>query len=234
MKKLLYPTLVVIMAMSCKNDTHQQPGTTATTTEQVTAAKQMPVILLATADATEYGEDGNQFEYPKTFAPPEGVNTTELAAYGAAHNVWLGPKGWTGDGSAATNGGKTVNLYPKAGDKLDGPHVVYYSESSCLGCMLGHAAAYFPNALKEYNETYNDDGTNPVEIHPALAIHSISPTLVTFTLPDSNGLRRSGAVYYIDDSTGAYYLEATFALPAQQSEVSDALTKGFIARMSQE
>jgi hypothetical protein len=225
MKTLLYPAFALLTVASCKNGTPEQAEQASTAPAPIAGKNELPVILLPTVDATE----DDPYNYPKTFPSPANA---DLAAYGAARNVWLGPREWTGEGSAATNGGKRLQLYPKGGDKPGGPHIVYYSESSCIGCMLGHAAAYFPQALIEYNETYNDDGTNPPPIHPRLRVEQIGPNMVAFMLPDSNGLSTHGIAYYRNDSVETYFAEATFTLPSQQATLSETLAKAFISRFT--
>jgi hypothetical protein len=162
-------------------------------------------------------------------AVPSGL-VGQIAAYGASSKVWIGPKGWTGSGVVGVDGNTVVKLYPNKNHSKSGPHITYYQVPACVGCMLEEAARYFPKARAEYNSEYNKDGKLPVRIPNGLKATRLSSTLVTYTLPDSNGLSTRGVAYYNPDNDNNPYTNAEFTLPSEQSHLSDFLVRTLIRR----
>ncbi|HVN26361.1 MAG TPA: prepilin-type N-terminal cleavage/methylation domain-containing protein [Candidatus Paceibacterota bacterium] len=176
------------------------------------------------------GTSGSNAGYPKKISigvPPEFAG--QIAAYGVAGKVWLGPAGWTGSGSEGQDGSLEVNLYPSGESATSGPHVSYENIPACSNCMLYAAGTYFPAARQEEAGTYPYATST---IPQGLVVSTVSPTLVTYELPNQNGLLTRGVAYYDphNDPLGFYYLEATYVLPQSQADLANALVQAFIGQ----
>ncbi len=91
-----------------------------------------------------------KYKYPAndTIYDPEGYRE-QLAAYGAAYEVYAGPKGWTGNGRYESGWGTTVVLYPPGGSDTTGPSITFRKiNSNCKACLWTTALRYFPEAVK--------------------------------------------------------------------------------------
>jgi hypothetical protein len=182
----------------------------------------LPITVLP----TEFGlPDESARTYSASLSlevPPQ----LEIAAYGAAGHVWLAPPSWTGQGSVGADGGMSVQLHPTASDGVSGSRITYRAVPGCRVCMLGSAAPYFPDALKQFNEEYNRGDKNPVAAPGDLAITRVTSHLVTSALPSRNGLLVRGAAFY--DSTGdGFYEEVTLTLPIADERLAEFLLKYF-------
>ncbi|MES2704159.1 MAG: DUF4850 domain-containing protein [Bacteroidota bacterium] len=216
--------LLACIFLSCSNnDTGKKQDIVfaPANTKKVT----LTVTVLPTADGSIPEEEKHDYNYPKGLSlyGLEGID--EVAAYGAAYRIYLGLKGWTGNGDIATNGGEKVVLFPPGGSDSTGPRIVYYAEPSCAGCMAQHAALYFTSDDL-------DDYKGDIEIPQGLVKKQVSPTVVTYALPAKNGLITAGVAHYVDNAHDNYYKEATFVLPAGKEYLADLLTKDFINRFT--
>jgi hypothetical protein len=191
----------------------------------------LEVNILLTSDGQE-GDSLYADQYPKSIKikTPE-VFVDQINAYGASYHVWIAPKNWTGTGMEGADGNKRVDLYPANGSIKNGPHIEYYQAPACRFCMLDVAASFFTNAMNEYNQEYNQDGKYPVTMPQGLKIVRLSQTLVTYSLPDKEGLMVRGVVYYNeDDEENGPLAEAEFILPYKDADLLDFLLKYFINR----
>jgi hypothetical protein len=155
-------------------------------------------------------------------APPQ----LPLAAYGAAGQVWLAPRSWTGDGSVGVDGNIFVQPYPIGKDGTTGPHITYAAIPACVGCMLSRAAAYVPDALRQWNEQFNSEGKNQVAVPDGLTVTKVTPRLVTYALPHENDWLVRGAAFY-DTDGDAFYEEIRLTLPAADERLAEFLLKYF-------
>jgi hypothetical protein len=166
------------------------------------------------------------YTYPKsTSLRNAGEFADQIAAFGGANHVWIGPKGWTGSAGVGADGGTGVDLHPVGGSSLSGPHIQFEATPACVSCMLGGAALYFPGAKQEYDKSF------PAPLPPpphGLRISRLSPTLVRYSLPDESGLMVRGIVYF----KGPYdFLEsARFVLPHADAKLLNFLMQTFIRR----
>ena len=203
-------------------------GTQAQTSPPAIA---VPVSVLPTSFAVP---DMPAPTYPTTITVAVPPNV-QVAAYGAAGRVWLGPQSWTGRGGVGVSGGSSVILYPTAqplvevpwvtDDRLAVPHVSYaVMAPSCQRCILNDAAVYFPEALTEWNKTYNSDGKSPVVVPNDLVAKAVTPRLVTYALPSENGLLVRGAAFYDPDGDG-FYAEMRAVLPPADQGLAEVLVK---------
>jgi hypothetical protein len=189
------------------------------------AAVTLPVTIVPTTFGLP---DEEAPTYPASISV-EASPRVQVAAYGGAGQVWLAPRSWTGHASEGVDGSTTVELYPVGEDGTSGPQISYTVIPACVGCMEGAAAPYFPEALKQWNEDYNKDGTNPARIPRNLKITRISPCLVTYALPNEHGLLvRGGAFYGPSDPTGdARYEGVSLMLPPADERLAEFLLRYF-------
>ena len=231
MKTLLIGT-IALFVISCNTPmpANQMKVPTADTAKAIVEIKmELTTIVLKTDDGILSDSEVNAFKYPASLTVDSpGRWSDKIAAYGAAYQLWLGLKGWTGTGASGADGNAAVNLFPPGKEDGSGPHIVYYQAPACVGCILNSAAPYFPEAMKEYNAEYNQDSTNPIEIPDGIQIRKISPNIVIYSLPAKNGLLTQGVSCYNGLEN---YSEAKFVLPAEQSELSDFLIKYYIAHL---
>ena len=239
-KRVLFSLLVVPLLFSCNNATTTTKAPTADTiTTKVTNNKMLAnniteliVTMLPTVDGSMDDSEVNNFVYPTEDTLDVDSMNGLIGAYGTAYKVWIGPKGWTGKGESGADGNTVATLYPPpfTGSSDSTPHVSYYEVPACWGCMLFAAAPYFPRAMKEYNENFNADNKDPIKIPDGIQIHQISATLITYTLPVSHHLLNCGVAYYLPagEEGDAYYKEAHFVLPENETKLADFLVKDFI------
>jgi len=194
----------------------------------------LPVTVLPTSEdpaAAKY-----EPKYPSSVDVSDAAGfANQIAAYGAAHNVWIAPQGWTGEGSVSTDGNLGVTLYPPGGSADSGQRVSYYEIPGCGGCMLDSAAPYFASAMQQYNLEDNTDGSEPIPVPQGLTVTPISSTLVTYTLPDEGNLYEgtlsvSGVVYYNPDNQNVPFAEAEFFLPTSDAPLANFLSQTFISQ----
>ena len=238
---ILLLLLALAVMNACNNTTTTTKVTTTdsvstkivTTTAIVRNTTELPVIPLITADS-RLDDDSvdHDFVYPTKDTIDADSMNSQAAAYGAAYEVWLGPKDWTGKGDEGADGNTVAVLYPPginySSDST--PHVYYNEIPSCWGCMLFAAAPYFAGAMQEYNENFNKDGKDPLKVPEGLQIHKISATLLTYTIPASHHLVNCGVAYYLPagEDRDAYYAEAHFVLPENDTKLANFLSKNFI------
>ena len=239
LKRILLSLLIVPLLFSCNNVTETTKATTDTTKTKVTTNKalannitELGVTVLPTVDGILDDSEVNNFVYPAKDTVYADSMNSQIAAYGTAYKVWIGPKSWTGKGESGADGNTVASLYPPtfAGISDSTPHISYYEVPACWGCMLFAAAPYFPGAMQEYNENFNKDNTDPIKVPDGIQIHKISTTLITYTLPVRHHLLNCGVAYYLPagEEGDAYYKEAHFVLPENETKLADFLVKDFI------
>jgi Domain of unknown function (DUF4850) len=229
----------VIVTVSCNSastgNSAQKIPTQAITPPQTPTMKMnepvdLKVIALPTADGGQEDSFVKDFKYPVSYTVNYADTFADkIAAFGAAYQVWVGPKGWTGRGDVGADGSLVVTLYTP-GDTLHAGPVISYSEiDACQGCIASAAAPYFPEALKWYNRDFNEDNTNPVKVPAGLKINKVSPTLVTYTVRAKKGLQTKGVVYFVSPvGNDAYFSSAEFTLPEGSTALADFLMNVYI------
>ncbi len=229
--KVLAVIFLALSATSCNSGTanNKMAAATDTTAVRKVTGTILKVILSSTLDP-KHDSIAKNFTYPATFTLKDTVLKDQLAAFGAAYKVWLGPKGWTARGAIGGEGDILVTLLPPNCHLLNGPYIVYSDISSCKSCILHSAAQYFPEALTKYNAEYNKDNAKPVELPGGLQVKRISTDIITYAKSWKKGVAIRGVVSYTE--SGHYY-EAEFALPQQQSGLVDLLMNTFIEQVRQ-
>jgi hypothetical protein len=197
----------------------------ARSAQNATRSITLPVTVLPTS----YGNDGPEPKYPKTIKVdmPQGL---QVAAYGAAGFVWLGPPSWTGNAAVGADGSESVLLIPKGGDGENGPRIRYGAEIGCAGCKTGDAAPYFQDALQAYNKEAKETGIAPMKIPKGLVVNRVSWQLSTFTLPDERDLQVRGAAFW-DHTIDGPYQDITVILPASNKPIADFFLNDFEKRI---
>ncbi len=239
LKRILLSLQIVPLLFSCNNVTETTKATTDTTKTKVTTNKalannitELGVTVLPTVDGILDDSEVTNIVYPAKDTVDADSMNSQIAAYGTAYKVWIGPKSWTGKGESGADGNTVASLYPPTFPAVSDstPHVSYCEIPACWGCMLSAAAPYFSGAMKEYNENFNTDGKDPLKVLEGIEIHKISSTLLTYTLPTSHHLLNCGVAYYLPagDAGDAYYTEAHFVLPENDTILADFLVKNFI------
>jgi len=225
--------LAALLSASCKSAKNDDK-TKATAKDIASAINHVKTPLLVkvlpTTDGIEDDSVVKAFKYPDSIWVDDAPGK-ELAAFGAAYDVWLGAQGWTGKGAMGADGNVAVELFPPGAEDLSGPHISYYYVPACVGCILSSAAEYFPGAMEEYNKEYNQDNKSPIKIPDSIKITHLSPSVIMYTLPSKNGLLTQGLAHY--EGTENYF-EATFVLPTQQSALSDFLMHYYIAEIKEQ
>ncbi len=230
LKSLLFTPMILLM-VSCGNNKVETRDIETPNATKNNNKTELPVVVLPTIDGILEDSEINAFKYPqKDTIETDSINNNLIGAYGSAYLVWIGPVGWTGKGLSAADGSVNITLHPLTDSSESGPQVSYIEIPACQGCILDAAAQYFPEALNDYNESYNEDNNNPIKIPDGLLRKYLSSTLITYTLPNKNNLLTYGVVYYMPSSSSedAYYTEARFILPENETKLAEFLEKNFI------
>lgn len=194
----------------------------------------LAVRVLPTLDGIS-GKGMYSNKYPKSVKVRDaGAFANQIEAFGGAYHVWVGPRGWTGSSAAGADGNTVVELYPVGGSDRSGPRIEFYVVPACVGCMLLEAAPYFPNARQEYKQEfgkprYGLPALPPLPpAPPGLRVRPLSPTLVTYSLPDAHGLMVRGVACF--DGPYEFLAEARFVLPHSDAKLLRFLMQTFIRR----
>lgn len=195
---------------------------------RVTAESRKPIAIPVTVVSTETALAENEkpdYSYPRAVSllVPSSL-AGQIGVYGAAGAVWTGPKSWTGHANVGVDGNTNITLYPIGGTGEAFPHITYAIVPACVGCILWAAARYFPEARKEYDDEYNQDGKNPVTIPSGLKITLDLPHFIRYTLPNANGSLTRGAANF---SGLENYSEVRIVLPESDAALADFLIEQF-------
>ncbi len=197
--------------------------------EQTTSTKiSLPVITLKTG----FGMDGIPTPwYPSSIPvviPPSLAD--KIAAYGEAGYVFLGPKGWTGEGLVGADGNTSINLYPSSDLSEKAPGVSIFIASTGTGVALDEATPYFSWVQMHWQELGRGFPLGP---SPAgIQINPISPHLVRFSFPNTpEGLERYGIAFsnaqdHQKDMMWAFE-RITVNLPSSQRDLGNFLIEWY-------
>jgi len=188
------------------------------------------IVLNVVQLKTDYGFDttGSQYSYPSTVdtSAPKAYED-KLGAYGAAEKVIVGPKGWTGEGFIAADGSGFIGLYPFNGSTKQGSRITVTVHPACVGCALGAAAPFFPEAKSQFEK----DFPGPVEIPSGLKIQPITKKLIGYSLSNTpDGLEVNGVAYFEMNSGQPYFIQMEVTLPSTGHDLSTVILNLFIQR----
>ena len=176
---------------------------------------------------TTYGlPDESPPVYPETITVDVPMSL-QLAAYGAAAFVWLGPPSWTGNAAVGVDGSESVHLFPAGSDGSTGPRIIYEADTGCEGCKETRAALFFREAMDYYNRTDNFDGKYPLPIPRGLVVRRGSKDSASYTLPNERNLRVRGAVFWETES----FQQIELRLPPADVRLAEFLLTDFSKRV---
>jgi len=186
----------------------------------------LSVHALPTSDGAS-GETGAFADrYPKTVEVKDSAPFTgRIAAYGAAYRVWIAPEGWTGSAVVGGDGSTVVKLHPMSGSAGSGPRFYYQDTGGCAGCALSEAAPYFRNAKQEWKEMFGYE--TPEKLPRGITLARLSSTLVTYSLPQREGLLGRGAAYFIPPHE-YFFARGDFFLQRADKKLLEFLVRALI------
>ena len=190
----------------------------------------LKVHVLVTSDGGESAGGTGLYtdRYPKTICVEYATAfSNRISAYGAAHRVWIAPKGWTGSASIGADGSADVDLHSVKGSAIPGQRFHYENSGGCAGCAVDAAAPYFPSAMRRWKELFNYDTLSPLP--PGLKIIRVSQNVVTYSYPSEHGLLARGVARY--DPSEPLLEKAEFVLPRSDAKLLNFLLNRFISTM---
>ncbi|MCD6010912.1 MAG: hypothetical protein K0Q79_774 [Flavipsychrobacter sp.] len=196
--------------------------------QDISKFKEVPLTLLPYVDKRGDDTFTTDEKYPYSISLDLDTFAGKVAVFGAAYQLWLGPKGWSGRAETVPEGTIHVWLHPAADSSGTGSGITYTEMPSCRGCIVAAAAPFFAEAKKTYNKAGNE---NPALKAPVgLTIEQVSPSLVIYRLPERSGLQTIGVAQYLaqDSVNDAYFLEAKFTMPAEQKALAEFFVKKFV------
>lgn len=200
--------------------------------DQKKDSKKVSIVLPLNILKTEYGIDGaGQPSYPTEIKLPVPEELSEqVAAYGVAGEVVIGPADWTGYGKVGANGNIVIKLYPLKSSSKKGPQVTLFIPSSGTNNVFYAAAPFFSN-IQEFcleEKIYS----KPLPTPYGLKSDFVTDKLNRYTLAQTDGLLVFGAAYqdvedHLDDMIwSSYNMEVT--LPVEQQDLGEFLLDFFI------
>jgi len=164
--------------------------------------------------------------YPATITV-DVPTSLQVAAYGAAYYVWLGPPSWTGNAAVGADGSESVQLFPSGRNGSTGPRIIYEADTGCEGCKETRAALFFREAMESYNRNDNFDGKYPLPIPKGLVVRRQSRDFALYRLPNERNLRVRGAVFWEPES----FQQVELRLPAADAPLAEFLLTDFSRRV---
>ena len=157
-----------------------------------TGSVSLPVVKLH----TRYGIDvDSEPTYPLSVvvSVPQSISN-QLSAYGAAGDVVVGPRGWTGQGLVAANGNRSIELSPKNSSRDRGARVSVFSASTGEGSAILGAAPYSPWIQSHWRWLGFD--VEPPALKGGIRLVSLTPRLTSYSLPNTpEGLEVRGVIF---------------------------------------
>ena len=179
----------IYLLQSCNNSSNAQ-GKMKTTAG-------LPVKVLHADYKFQNHQRANNFNYPAYDTISDSAEfKDQIAAYGAAGLVWIGPKGWTGEGSLDSNGTLYVKLRPAVRQDSLCPNIVFSEISAPQEFVIRAATRYFGAVYRKYNMKFpkaenkpdiTPEGDTIQRMEPMLCNDGLSidsvlcPTLVIYT-----------------------------------------------------
>ncbi len=187
-------------------------------------ACEIPVTVLPTRLGFDPQNDGDFLSYPAmvTVTLPADY-CGELSAYGAAGEISIGPKAWTGEGSVGASGNRTVTLFPYG--KRDKTQMVFFWAGPGTGSAIIEAAPYFPWILSRADE-FGIPRT--IAARDFSEVSHLTPSLVRFTVSGLNSEWETRGVAYSNaekvGKNGVWeFVSLEITLPADQEQLAGTL-----------
>ncbi len=224
---------VSFIVASCGND-DEKPSSKICIPEprehkNISRFKEVPLTLLPYVDRRNDDTFTTDEKYPYSISLDLDTFAGKVAIFGAAYQLWPGPKGWRGRAETVPEGTVHVWLHPADDSSGTGAGITYTEIPSCRGCIVTAAAPYFAEAKKTYTKAGNENSA--LKIPAGLTIEQVSPSLVIYKQPGKNGLQTIGVAQYLaqDSVNDAYFIEAKFIMPAEQKAFAEFFVKKFVA-----
>lgn len=199
---------------------------TTSPTAPTTAALVLAVSILPTT----YGVPGATPAYPASIrvAVPASF-AGEIAAFGVAGTVVVGPAGWTGSGQVGADGSVGFTLLPPGTTPGSGSELVYRFDGACVGCAWGDASTYFPAVA----EAAPSAAVGPASSPPAgLQTEPLATGLIGYRLPDSSPGYQTNGVAYTNLPTGTanpVFESLQITLPTVQHALASVILNALVA-----
>lgn len=199
-------------------------------TPSPSAAATTTVVLTVSTLPTTFGVPGDTYAYPASIrvTVPQSVSG-ELAAYGVAGTVVVGPASWTGRGQVGADGSAGFTLAPPGVSPGSGAEMIYQFDGACVGCTWGDASAYFPAVAAALPSAGVGPASSPP---PGLQTEPLAAGLIGFSLPDSiSGYQLNGVAYTnLPGSTAdPIFEELELSLPASEHTLATVILNALVA-----
>ncbi|OGM02614.1 hypothetical protein A2115_01210 [Candidatus Woesebacteria bacterium GWA1_41_8] len=186
----------------------------------------LPVTILK----TDFGTEASNFEYPKTLTVSvPGNYKDQLAAYGAAYEILVAPKGWTGSGSIGADGNTLVELNSWGGAwGTDSKMKLIIASTGTANALLG-AAPYF----QWVRENWNELSETPIPKKAEMTTAFVTSRLMKYKLLNPpEGLEVAGVVYsdakdHVEDEFWSF-IQMEITYPKTEQDFADQLLNTFI------
>jgi hypothetical protein len=182
---------------------------------------QIPAYVVAVENSIEDGmltpELSKQDMTVQKSISPEAANS--LAAYWTNVGWLLAPRGWKVARAAVGADNSSVYEFSEP-DGGAGRVTAYDSGGACVGCAVGAAALYFPDARRELKEIFGSSAPDRMEQVPVV---KLGKHTVAYTRHDSNGQVIDGIAYYNADGGDFEAFTCEVSLPQSQHALATAI-----------
>jgi hypothetical protein len=170
------------------------PSRTSNPTASPSPETTTTLVLLVSTLPTTFGVPGDTNTYPAAIrvAVPDSFSG-QIAAYGVAGTVVVGPSGWTGSGQVGADGSLGFNLIPIGASPGTGPEMVFQFDGACVGCTWGDASSYFPAVASAAPSAGFGPASSPPE---GLQTEPLGAGLIGYSLPGSTPAYQVNGVAY--------------------------------------
>lgn len=202
------------------------------------ASATVALTLAVTDLPTQFGVAGMSATYPATvrFRVPRDLEH-DVAAYGVAGVVVLGPSDWTGtNGLVGVDGSAGFILYPKGerpsgGSPSGGPQMGFQYDGGCVGCSWTDASAFFPAVA----QAASSGGTGTSASPPAgLTSETLGPGLIDYSAPvpevgyQSNGVAFTTLPGQDNETVPAVFEKLGLTFPAAEHPLAEVILDAFV------
>lgn len=200
---------------------------------QINRETQNEISIPVTILPTENNSEPYQLTYPNSVNVSGNSSLlNQIAAYGTANLVVIGPKDWTGKGVIGGNGTVIISLFPTNGSTDKGPHITISDIIACWSCALIEAGPYFESAR---NELIANHFTVPEPI-VGLELNQIDNQLVKYSIArTSDKLEVNGLIKVSIEnkkiSSPVKHIEVV--LTPKEKELADLIIEKFNSDISQ-
>jgi len=209
---------------------HPTSSRTASPNPSPSPATTTTVVLTVSTLPTTFGGPGDTNTYPATIrVTVPHLISGEIAAYGVAGTVVVGPASWTGSGLVGADGSVGFTLAPQGASPGTGAEMVYQFDGACVGCAWSDASAFFPAVAAAALSA----GAGPASPPPiGLQTEPLATGLIGFSLPGSTpGYQLNGVAYTnLPGSTAdPIFEELDLSLPTTEHTLATVILNALVA-----